>query len=257
MGYVDLDGTPHYKVIGRDLDELKEFEFIDSRKEKMERKSGNIPTLHSIFIDIQNMKLILAKYPRLISEMQKNDLVLESIFTKGGSLIVDLVFLELIRCENYRNSNLHIWGTEVTKFEKDIKDRIGDSNITFDPDTKEMFKRLSCTVIEKIKEDFKIKLRLSPEFFRLFVMKDDYELMIYIDACIEIFEDGGSLMHHELYLAKDKYTYLKNCIEKCEKKLGTDMIFEACINTDMMQRQSNQKAKEYLKLKKKGLISIN
>lgn len=101
--------------------ELKEIGFIDSRKEKLERKPGNIPTLFSIVINIQNMKLILAKYPHLISEMQKNDLVLESIFSEYFSLVDYSVYMELSRCKNCSNSNLHSRGTEVTESEKIIK----------------------------------------------------------------------------------------------------------------------------------------
>lgn len=104
---------PRYEIIGRDLIDLKEFGFIDSRKEKMGRKSGNTPTLYSIVIDIQKMKLMLAKHPRLISEMQKNDLILESIFSEYMFLVTYSTSREFDRGENYSNSNSHSAGTEV------------------------------------------------------------------------------------------------------------------------------------------------
>jgi DNA-binding HxlR family transcriptional regulator len=181
MNYITPDGTPRYKIIARDLRELKEIGFIDSRKEKLERKPGNIPTLYSIVINIQNMKLILAKYPRLISEMQKNDLVLESIFIKYWSLIDYLINVELRRCKNYRNSNLHSGGTEMTKSEKMIKNRIEDSNITFDPNYREFVENIFYTTVEKSTEELETKLQLSPEFFRFLLMTDKDELIKYID----------------------------------------------------------------------------
>jgi hypothetical protein len=87
-------------------------------------------------------------------------------------------------------------------------------------------------------------------------MTDKDKLMIYIDECIKIFEDVEiNVMYQGLHLSKESYA--KNCIEKCERHLGIDRTFEACIHIDIMQGQSNQKAKEYLKQKKKGLRSIN
>lgn len=76
LGYGNEDGPPSYKIIGRDLKKLKGNGFIDGRKEKL-RKAGHMPTLYSIVINIQNLRLILEKYPRLMSKMQKNASVSE------------------------------------------------------------------------------------------------------------------------------------------------------------------------------------
>jgi len=216
MNYITPDGTPRYKIIARDLRELKEIEFIDSRKEKLERKPGNIPTLYSIVINIENRKLILAKYPHLISEMQKNDLVLENIFSKYWSLIDYSIHMELRRIQNYRNSNLHSRGTEVIKFEKMIKNRIGDSNLTYGPNYMEFAKNIFYTSLARSAEELKTKLRISPDFFRLLLMTDKDKLIKYIYECIQIFEDMEiNVLYQELHLSQELHFYIN--FEKCEK----------------------------------------
>jgi hypothetical protein len=60
-----------------------------------------------------------------------------------------------------------------------------------------------------------------------------------------------SVLDQELNIPQEFHLCLKNGIEKCEKRLGIDRTFEACIHIDIMQGQSNKKAREYRKQKKK------
>ncbi len=95
LGYVDPDGTPSYKVIGRDLDKLDEKGWIESETVNSE-KGRKDSTSYSIVFSIQNLIHVLEEYPDLISKMQKNDSIVEKIFREHLDLIYgskDMEFL--------------------------------------------------------------------------------------------------------------------------------------------------------------------
>lgn len=85
-GYSNPDGTPCYKIIGRDLERLTENGLIEGKKVKL-RKTGAYPMLYSIVFSIPNFKNMFEKYKYLRPKMQKNAVVLETIFTEYSDLI--------------------------------------------------------------------------------------------------------------------------------------------------------------------------
>jgi hypothetical protein len=88
LGYENPDGTPCYKVIGRDLKELNENGFIEDKKVKS-GKGRKDSTSYLIIFSIQKLCQILNKYPDLISKMQKIDTISGDIFRKHLYLIYD------------------------------------------------------------------------------------------------------------------------------------------------------------------------
>ncbi len=87
LGYVNPKGTPRYNIITNDLSKLIKRGYIESKKEKLENKPGNIPTLYSIINSSENINKILEEYPYLIEKMQRSELALETIVNENSSWI--------------------------------------------------------------------------------------------------------------------------------------------------------------------------
>lgn len=83
LGYVDSEGSPRYDVIYKDLKKLEENGYIESKREKLDKKPGSIPTSYSILYNIQNLKKILEEYPNLVENMQNSELALETIVNEN------------------------------------------------------------------------------------------------------------------------------------------------------------------------------
>lgn len=90
LGYVKADGIARYNVIVRDLHRLVKDGYVKSEKKRKEMKAGNIPTLYSIDLNIQNLRNLLEEYPYLISSMRRSESVLESILSEHSDLILIL-----------------------------------------------------------------------------------------------------------------------------------------------------------------------
>ena len=165
LGYKDPDGTPRYKIIGRDLKELKEKGWIEGKEIKL-GKCKNDPTLNSFVVTIQNLINILKEYPNLIPKLQKNDSILEYIFRENLDLICGFNNLEFLnsRFSGYINKNRS--GTSPrTSFRR--------SDPTFDSSENDRAKYKEAIFFENRERSFKKKLQLSPEFFKLFLITDE------------------------------------------------------------------------------------
>jgi hypothetical protein len=169
LNYVNAKGVAGYSIIYDDLTRLVESGYIEGKKQKLEKKPGNIPTLYSIIINIQNLRNILREYPHLISNMQKNDLVLENIICEYSDLLYNSINKEHVKSIACVNSNFHRGGTSVTKSEKIIISPSGDekrveerlytsvmhfdgSNVTSDPDKTELL----VQNVSPLKEDVRV-----------------------------------------------------------------------------------------------------
>ena len=79
LEYVKSNGDRKYNSIDRLLKDLEKNGYIVSKKEKIENHSGAPPRRYTINYSFANLIKILNEDPGLISKMQTNDSVLESI----------------------------------------------------------------------------------------------------------------------------------------------------------------------------------
>jgi hypothetical protein len=138
LGYIDSKGTARYNIINNDLDKLVEQGYIESKREKFEKRPENTPTWYSIIYSIKNLHGMVEEYPHLIENMQRSELASETIIN-----------------ENFRLINSPPPGKE--EYVEQIE---------------------HLKLLNKIgKESWKEKLRLSKEFFRYFLYKDFIDMM--------------------------------------------------------------------------------
>jgi hypothetical protein len=88
LNYVDTKGIPGYSSVGDDLQDLIKNGYIEDEIVKFKGKRGPPSTLYSSVTNIQNLKLILKEYPRLMSKMQKNASISEKIL----SYYLDIIY---------------------------------------------------------------------------------------------------------------------------------------------------------------------
>jgi predicted transcriptional regulator len=86
LNYVDTKGIAGYSTIRNDLQDLVENGYIEGEKVKS-GKRGIPPTLYSTTLNIQNLKLILEEYPRLMPKMQKNASISKNILSYYSDII--------------------------------------------------------------------------------------------------------------------------------------------------------------------------
>lgn len=180
-----------HKNISKDLKTLKTWGFITDQKIKSEAIDEDC-TLWSIVPKYENFECILKKYESLFSKMQKSNMVLEAVF------------------EN----------TLVYSY-KYIKSLDREGKFTINVEKREM------PLPARKKEDFKKKLRLSPEYFRLNIFNHDSELKKHgFDDFAETLEmlQGD----HRIF----GYQY--------------DTVFKVCVLVDMLKGKSSEEAKRYL-----------
>ncbi len=95
-------------------------------------------------------------------------------------------------------------------------------------------------LVEKSKEDFKEKLKSSPEFFKIFLMNDKYKLMHRIR---KIIQTTGEQANAEIFIIDDDP---QNRVMINETIYGINMLFKASVIVDIANGQSIKKAREYI-----------
>lgn len=86
LGYVDTNGYGKYKNIKSDLNTLSQYGFIHGFKQK-EKKPGAPATTYEIVYKLPVIKKILEKYPDLVSDLQKNEIILSMLVEKHRKLL--------------------------------------------------------------------------------------------------------------------------------------------------------------------------
>ena len=110
---------------------------------------------------------------------------------------------------------------------------------------KDWEENLGDKLFENTKRDFEKRLQLSPEFFRLFLTNDKNKLMIDIKQLSELSENNI------IYLTDWDYEHHPdNSLSIFAIILSINIAFEACVSMDIMKRQSNREAIQYLTQKK-------
>ncbi len=166
--------------------------------------------------------------------MQRNDHILESIFSEYSDLIYgsnDMDYLDSTFGERV-NKGLPIKFTITTTL---------GSYSTYDSSRKDWVEHREDTLFEKTKQKFKEKLWLSPEFFILFLTNDKNKLIADIKKLIELSENVIHLTSWE-YLRNPN-----NWMAICGTTFSINIAFEACVSIDMLKGQANNEAIEYLK----------
>lgn len=214
LGYVKSNGDRKYHSIDRLLKDLEENGYLVSKKEKIENQSGAPPRRYSINYSFENLVNILNEDPGLISKMQTNDSVLESI-------------LKITRTRSYKHRiSFENTGRVETYIEKD--------------------KPLSEKLERELKAELKEKFRLSPEFFRYFLNNCDSNLrnrLIELAEFNEKIEGNGYKKEKERFVNNWK-AHNNTCSEM--NAPGFDTAFKVCVFRDILNGQSSEEAKEYL-----------
>ncbi len=225
LGYVDPDGTPRYKIIGRDLDTLEENGCIESKKVNL-RKGRQDSTSYSIVSSIQNLSQILKQYPDLTSKMQRKDSISENIFREHLNLIYGLIDMEALKSGALESAikNHYIMA---------VRNSLLSSYPTYDSLMKNRVEHKEVTLVEKIEILFKEKLQLSPEFFRLFLTTDKNELINNIIKLI------GNL-DNRIYITDLKYDQdPDNWVAMYGTTFNIEKIFRECGCIDIIKEQNN------------------
>lgn len=200
LGYVDSEGIARYNIIHKDLKKLEEEGYIKSERVKEKKRVGNIPTLYSIDFNIENLRRMLEEYPGLTLKMQRNELVLETIFREHSDLIY--------------NSTKEEYVEQIEKIKSHIKVN---------------------------KESLEEKLKLSTEFFKIFLMNDEERMKNRIRSIVRMSNEEVYAMHFIINDNPDSFVRINETI------FGIDMAFKACVSLDILNGRFNRKAEEYVK----------
>jgi predicted transcriptional regulator len=239
LNYVK-NGIAGYSTIGNDLQDLVENGYIEGEKVKS-GKRGIPPTLYSIALNIQNLKLILEEYPRLMSKMQKNASISKNILSHYSDIIYGSTDSEY--CSTFGENGNEGWSLESR--ELFIHAVYSTSDPLSDSLKKDWEENSGAKNFENTKRDFEKKLQLSPEFFRLFLTNDKNKLMMDIKQLAELSENNI------IYLTDWDYDHHPdNSLSIFAATLSINIAFEACVSMDIIKGQSNREAIQYLTQKK-------
>jgi hypothetical protein len=234
LGYFDPDGTPRYKIIGRYLDTLEENGYIESKKVNL-RKGRKDSKLYLIVSSIQKLSQILKEYPDLTSKMQKKDSISEDIFRKHLNLIYGLTDMEFLK-SGVVESGIKIWYIMAeTNSSIGSYPTLGSYPI-YDSWLQDRGEHTEVPLIEKIERLFKEKLRLSPEFFRLFLTTDKNELINNIIKLIGDLDD-------RIYITDLKYDQdPDNWVAMYGTTFNINKIFRECGCIDIIKEYNNKES---------------
>lgn len=85
LGYIDDKGHGKYNIIKPDLNTLEQNGFIHRIEQKVKRP-GAPATTYDIVYEISKLRDLFKKYPILISDLQKNNKVIDSIVADTSSI---------------------------------------------------------------------------------------------------------------------------------------------------------------------------
>lgn len=195
-----------YSFIDRDLKKLKALGFIKGEKTKLDTP-GNDPTLWSILPSFKNFREMLETYPSLLPKMQKSDLVYESVFS-------------VMMTRTYSIS----YGDDGAREYKESQER---------------------SLSEEDEKELKEKMKLSPEFFRSFLLSstENWDRLKKLAELFELKEGNWS----ESLKRFDKHW-------PGTVRYGLDKAFEACVSIDILKGQANEEEIELLIEKEKKKI---
>jgi hypothetical protein len=106
---------------------------------------------------------------------------------------------------------------------------------------------MGTSLIDKIITEFQEKLRLSPEFFRLFLTDDQDKLITNIKKFVKLAENMKNITDWEYPQNPYNWMTVNGTI------VGINIAFEACVSMDIIKGQSNREAIEYLTQTKKEI----
>jgi len=237
LRYIDSKGTARYNIIKDDLDKLIDHGYIESKKEKLGKKIGRTPTQYSIKYNIKNLKKILEEYPDLIGSMQENDSVLETILHAHSELTYNITNGKYIK----HNGELTIKQNQLNEIEeRDIEqtiEQIIDEELI---DEELIDEELLDSGFGKNTQNLKKKLKLSREFFRLHLNNETDYLSESIEQLAKALGNGWVQLDYEIIDSPNRRIYVRKTFFKDE------MTFKVCVSRDILHRQSNAEAIEYI-----------
>ncbi len=162
--------------------------------------------------------------------MQKNDSICENIFREHLDLIYGSNDMELLnsRFGGCANRNWSITSTRTLPIVSHPTDKSSK---------KDEVKHTEVALFEKIERSFKEKLKLSPEFFRLFLIADKNKLINNVEKFIGSLENKGCI-------TDPNYNQISNNrMEIYGMTFDIDRIFRKCFYWDRFKKKVMKKAK--------------
>ena len=230
LGYIDSEGVPRYNIIHRDLKKLTAYGYIESKREKLDKKLGNTPTLYSLLYNIQCLKKILEEYPNLIENMQGSELALEIIVQEYYSPINTSTKEEWMQIENMVRQEKINKGLFKKKRTSSGEAWVQINNMLM----KEQMDKELC----------KKKVRWSKEFFRFCLTNTMDELVEKAKKLAQI-SDG----YLETAVFKSEFIPTSPVPLRTRNRM-INLIFEKCVAFDIIKGQTTWEEVEYLKGRK-------
>jgi hypothetical protein len=169
LGYVDeKTKCPRYNVINSDLNTLESYGFIH-RVPSNQKSPGAPATTYDVVYEISSLSKILEKYPRLISDLQKN-IIVSNLLVKKQQWLANP---NLPKEENFEQ----LYGIDCKQQWLNLL-REESLQKLHSIDCKQLleFNPNPITLEEEI-INFKLFLKFSPSFFKMCLMSSSEELL--------------------------------------------------------------------------------
>jgi len=236
----DLIGNNHKKS----TDRVHVSRCLENLKTYLDRAPNDLDELGKKWVlkqDIQTLRQITEKYPSLISDLQKNDKFLSILIEKHSWIF------KLPKLIPERRLIVETPGHEIPRPEYELNDDW--EAMPSKPD-----KELNEAYLLEAEAKLKLKLELSPDFFKICILNDPDNLKDIFDEIFWQTKEGQfyefireSILEEqniisELFPPSPRNNPADNFYPKC-----SDIIFESCVHHDILTGYKNTEAVDYLK----------